>query len=156
MSEVLIGTVLSVLTGVGLWAVLPRGVVLTRSVRGRNFAGDPLPDTWELRNDSALPVHIVSVTTRGIQTFDPESGKIHDIEVPPEPGEDLGVSLHFDDEQLEIARSDRGRTWRGLIVPPGDALQVTVMNNRTLRIRYRRAGALGVLERREVSIHGGA
>jgi hypothetical protein len=156
MSEVLISAAVSVTTGIGLWALLPRGVVLTRRVRTRDWAGNPLSDTWELRNDSALPVHIMSVTTQGIHTFDPESGKIHTVELQAEPAKDFGVSLHFDDEQLEIARSDRARDWGGLTVPPGDTLHATVRNNRSLRINYRRAGILGVLERREVRIHGGA
>lgn len=156
VDDVLIGAAVSVLTGVGLWALLPRGVVLTRRVRTRDVAGFPIHDAWELQNDSPLPVRIISVTTEGIHTFDPDTERIREVEVPTEPSEDFGVSLRFDDQTLEIARTERGLPWRSLVVPPGDRLQAIVTNNRTVRVRYRRAGMLGVLERRQVELHGGA
>jgi hypothetical protein len=67
MADVLIGAVVSVLTGVGLWAVLPRGVVLTRSPSQQE------PGTWELHNDSALPVRLTSVTVEGTLTYNEEA-----------------------------------------------------------------------------------
>lgn len=155
MSELLVGSLVSVLTSVALWALLPRGIVLTRSVRSQDFRGQPMTDTWELRNDSALPIRIVSVTVCGPHTYDHSRNKIAEIDLPIFEGRGKeGASLVFDDETLEIRRTDTARSWRGIEIPPGDTLEAVVENNRTLRIRYRRAGRFGIMERREISIHG--
>lgn len=155
MGEVVIAAVVSVATGLGLWAVLPRGVVLTRSVRAQNFSGDALYDTWDLKNDSALPVRVTSVAVMGPHTYDDSQGKLNWVELPPDADGEEGVALHFDDSVTEMKRLDQKRHWSGTQIPPGDTLGARVLNNRDLRIRYRRAGVFGVLERREVRIHGG-
>lgn len=150
-----VGAVMSVLTGVGLWAVLPRGVVLTRAVRAQGHDGRPRFDTWEIRNNSPLPVTITSVRYRGANTYDDKSGRIPEVDLPVFEGEgDLGISLTFDDEVAEIRRFDMRQSWRGMTVPPGDTLEARVLNNRDLVIGYRRSGLFGVFERRRVEIHG--
>jgi hypothetical protein len=150
--EVVIGAALSVLTGFGLWAVLPRGVVLTRSDRG--YEG--IQNVWELRNNSALPVQITSVTVMGAITYNEETGKIDEIELPPEylPGDKyFGIfSLAFLDPVTEIVRADQLRPWRGQVVLPGDALRALVVPNARMLIKYRRAGPFGIFERREIAI----
>jgi hypothetical protein len=153
MGELALGAIMSILTGLALWLVLPRGVVLTRSVRAEDFRGRPMYDTWELRNASALPVRITSVTVLGPHTYDSRRDKIIAVEFNNSEDEH-GVQLRFDDATLDTVRTDRGLPWRGLEVPPGDTLEAKVLNNRALRIRYRRAGWSGVFERREVSVHG--
>jgi hypothetical protein len=77
--EVVIGAALSALAALGLWAVLPRGVVLTRSGRGH----EGIQNVWELRNNSALPVRITSVKVMGAITYNEETDKIDEIELPP-------------------------------------------------------------------------
>lgn len=155
MTEVLVGAVFSVITGVGLWAVLPRGVVLTRTVRTQDALGQLMRDTWEIRNDSALPVRITSAIVVGAQTFDPETERINEIELPVFEGEGtLGVTLTFDDEVLEIRRTGTEQLWNQQVIPPGDTLQAVVGINTSLRIEYRRAGRFGHFERRELEIHG--
>jgi hypothetical protein len=152
MADVLIGAVVSVLTGVGLWAVLPRGVVLTRSISQRE------PGTWELRNDSALPVRLTSVTVESVHTYNEETGKIDVLDLPPEylPGDRfLGATLAFDDPATENLRTAHTPPWRGQVVRPGDTLRAVVHPNARIRIKYRRAGWLGVFERRETRIDGG-
>jgi hypothetical protein len=153
VGDVLIGAVVSVVTALGLWAVLPRGVVLTREARAQDLRGEQLLDTWTLRNSSSLPIRITSVTVASPETYDANQDKILEVELPVLDG-DGGVLLAFDDHVLETRRVEQNQPWRRLEVPPGDTLQATVMTNRTLRIKYRRAGFFGILERREVSIHG--
>lgn len=142
------------LTGFVLWTVLPRGVVLTRAYRARDLADEPLYDTWELKNDSAIPVQLVSVAMQSPETMD-KQGVIHWRELPTLLEDVHGIDVRMDDEQLGYKSQD-GDKWRGFIVPPGDTMQVQVTNLKTLRIRYRRAGWLGIFERREIRIHGGA
>jgi hypothetical protein len=105
-----------------------------------------------------LPVTVVSVTVRGVNTYDDASRTIRSVELPVDEGfEDhggLGVALTFDDEVLEIRRVDNQLGWRGLEIPPGDTLQAHVPNNRDLTIKYRRSGPLGIFERRSITIHG--
>jgi hypothetical protein len=152
----LVDTALAVLTGVGLWALLPRSVVLTRAIRAQKLGGEPLNDTWELKNDSPLPIRITSVAVMDPSSYDDSSGKMLWAELKPDAeAQEGGISLHFYDSVTEIRRLDCGRPWKGTIVPPGDTLTATVLNNRDLRIRYRRAGTFGVFERREVKVHGG-
>ena len=45
--------------------------------------------------------------------------------------------------------------WRGHIVHPGETFSASVGGNTEFRIRYRRAGWSGVLERRKLVIFGG-
>ncbi len=134
------------LTGLALWALLPRGVVLTRAVRHSHPDGTRALETWEVLNDSPLPVKITRVQVIGPRVDAELSG----VDDDPE----LNVSLTYDDETLEMARTDHRHRWRGLRVLPGDTLAAAVGVNRSVCIRYRRAGWLGVLERREIEIHG--
>lgn len=142
----MIDVLASAATGLALWALLPRGVVLTRSVRHHQPSGARALDTWEVRNESPLPVKITRV-----RVIRPEgTTELSGTDNRP----DLSVSLSYDDEVQDISRTDRRRPWRGLPVLPGDTLTAVVSVNSTLCIRYRRAGWLGVLERREVQING--
>lgn len=133
----------SIATGVLLWAFLPRGVVLTRAVKTENRTGEPLDDTWELKNDSPLSLTLTSVRLA-------MPGYERDL---PWDGEH-GVRLCFDDETAEIAREDFQRPWNEVVVEPGDTLEAAMQSNTSLLIEYRRAGWLGVFERRRVVIHG--
>lgn len=143
--DFVLGVVASALTGVGLWAVLPRGAALTRTSIG--------PDTWVIRNDSPVPVQINSVTWQGVDTL--EGDKVAWREVPVEAEHDAAIRLTPREEQLFYNLTLTHRRWQGFVVPPGDDLTATVMNNRDLRIKYRRAGWTGILERREIRVHGG-
>lgn len=152
----------SLFVSVGLWTLLPRGVVLTRRVKTgtspHHWLGNPSPP-WEIANSSALPVRIISARVTGLQVF--EETQAADT---PMPWRDLpvdggyGVTLWFDDEALEIARSDvdGGTPWNKIVIPPGDTLTAFVTLNTSLEIRYRRTGWLGVLERRALHVSGGA
>lgn len=155
--EVGLGVLGAALVGVALWAFLPRGVILNRSVRAQDWNGNPLYDTWEVKNDSPLPVFVRSVRVSGFQTFNEETGEIDKVDLPPDGL--MGVTLHFDDHALEVARTDQPRpdqqgSWAGLVIPPGETLQAHVEVNTMLYIDYRRAGWSGVLERRSLTIHG--
>jgi hypothetical protein len=155
MGELALGVIMSILVSLALWMVLPRRVVLTRSVRAEDFRGRPMYDTWALRNASALPVRTTSVTVLGPHTYDSRRDKLIELELNNSKDGD-GVQLRFDDVTLDTARTDPGLAWRGLKVPPGGSLEAKISDNRTLRIRYRRAGLSGVFERREISVHGHA
>jgi hypothetical protein len=148
--ERMVDVVVSVLTGFALWALLPRGVVLTRSVRAADLLGNPKYDTWEILNNSALPIQVVHV-----RFTDPTADGIRMRDLPTFEGSGaLGVSLTFDDATLEIRRSTSDRPWRGQVVPPGETLEAHLVNNRTMIIQYRREGWTGIFERRTLEIHG--
>ena len=158
--DVLLGGLISLAIGLGLWAFLPRGVVLTRELCVRTPAGEPQYQTWQIRNASPLPVRIARVTYSGVNAYNPISEKIEERDlpgwVPHEEEASLGIRLHFDDEVLEMTRDDGHKdTWRGHVVPPGDTLTAFVNLNRTLSIRYRRGGLLGFAERRTLRSNGG-
>jgi hypothetical protein len=150
------GTLVSIAVGVALWAVLPRGVVLTRSFPATTADGQILLDTWKVTNASPLPIRITSVAVRGLGTVNRETEEIQWVELDPDDAKSRGATLHLDDEVSEIRRLDRTTSWNRVIIPPGDTMKAHVMNNTDLRIRYRRAGWLGVFERRTVTISGGA
>lgn len=153
MSSLFVDVVLALGTGAFLWAVLPRGVVLTRSARTEDWRGERLFDTWALRNESALPIRLISVAVRAPQTLDAK-GRLEFVDLTDGNREDPAAELTFDDAHLDTTRSEQGGAWKGIEVPPGDILQAKVNLNPDLRIRYRRAGLTGVFERREVVIHG--
>lgn len=140
-----LSVIASVMTGVMLWAVLPRGAALTRT-----FVS---PDRWVIRNDSPIPVRITSVTWQGVDTV--EGDKLVWRDVPVEVEHDAAIGLTPSEEQLFYDLTLTHRKWSGFVLPPGDDMAATVMSNRTMRIRYRRAGFFGTLERREIRIHGG-
>jgi hypothetical protein len=141
-----VDVLLSIVTGLVLWILLRRGVVLTRATKHTDWQGRPRFDTWEIKNDSALPVRLTSVWVKSPG---------YEGELSWEGGGGDGISLSFDDEVLKIAREDRERPWREVIVPPGDTLTAVVGGNRSLFIVYRRAGWTGLLERRMIVVHGG-
>ena len=155
MDGVLVSSLVSVLTGLALWAVLPRGVVLTRTPLTSDHKGDPLFNRWTVRNESALPIRLTKVSHSGVHTYEDATGRIQEQDLPPFIETDIGISLNFDDEVLVLTRDDGSRSWSEQVIPPGDTLTAYVDLNRTLRIRYRRAGLLGVFERREITIDGG-
>lgn len=155
MGEILVGAVVSILTGFALWVVLPRGVVLTRRPLAKHpLSDEPVFDTWHIQNDSALPVLVLAVAYQGADTM--SGDKMRWKELTREIDERRGISLHVDDEVAEIIRLDRGGSWSRVVIHPGDTLTATVPNLTDLRIKYRRAGVFGFAERREVWIRGGA
>lgn len=76
--------------------------------------------------------------------------------IGPDDEKSRGATLHLDDEVSEILRLDRQGPWNSVVVPPGETLKAKVTNNIDLRIKYRHAGWLGLLERRALTISGGA
>ncbi len=153
LQDFFVGATASALTGFVLWAVLPRGVALTRSLRVTDWDGSPLHDTWTIKNDSPIPVLITSVAWQGVMTMDGDT--LRWCELPAENSEIHGVGLVPEEEQIYYRVTDALGRWRGLVLPPGDTLRATVMNNHDMRIKYRRAGATGVFERREIRVNGG-
>lgn len=146
-SSTAINAVVSIGVGVLLWMLLPRGVVLTRTLSG--------PDLWQVKNDSPLPVRIMSVRVVSPEEWNETTSRF-DEPVLPVDGGIHGVSLSIDDEVADTARTDNQRPWSEVSITPGDTLTARVPTNTTLIIDYRRAGWLGILERRHLGIHGGA
>ena len=137
MAVVLEAFLISLFAGLVLWALVPRGVVLTRSMQNPDPTGpDTKPDTWWLTNASAVPALITSMTLEGIgHTSDPNE------------------HVRFIDHALEAKRENH-QTWEGVIVPPGEIIEAHVRTNHDLSISYRRDGLTGVLERRTVKVTG--
>lgn len=145
--SVYVSALVTVIAGLALWALLPRGVVLTRARKANER------DSWTIRNDSPLPIQLTSVRIAAPETVDLES---HTVGEPDLPWDGiLGVRLSLDDFTAEIARQDWQRAWGEVSVEPGDTLTAHVPTNTTLYLDYRRAGWSGVLERRSLVIHGG-
>lgn len=149
--EFVIDVVVALATGALLWALLPRGVVLTR--RPIDFPNG-VDEMYLLRrgdvrvtNDSAMPVQILSVMFRSAQHPDRRSLDLVGAE-------DFGPWLDLEDEIDSITKSEQGLRWDQVVVPPGDSLIARVPGNSDLRITYRRAGFWGFAERRVISIHG--
>lgn len=136
----------SALPALLLWAFLPRGVVLTRSRRKVDWKDNPVDDTWEVKNNSAMPVTILSVTT--------SNPGVDDVEVDAESDDDsAGVSLMLDDWD-QVRDEWHAGGWRGVTLLPGETLTARVTTNTVLRIKYRRSGMTGALERRQLIIIG--
>lgn len=154
--ELIANTLVSIAVGAALWAVLPRGVVLTRSFPASTADGQILLDTWRVQNDSPLPIRITSVAVRGLGTVNRKTEEFKWVELAPDDEKSRGATLHLDDEVSEIRRLDRPIAWNRVILPPGDTMKAYVMNNTDLCIRYRRAGWLGAFERRTLTLSGGA
>lgn len=142
--------VVAIVTGAALWAFLPRGVVLTRELFVDEDRGPTVEGCWRLRNDSAIPVRVISATVESIDTFNETTGRIETVELSSHEG----VTMSFDDPTAETVRQDSNASWSDQVIPPGDMLTVTILNLTTLTIRYRRAGWTGVFERRQLQIHG--
>ena len=92
----------------------------------------------------------------GLGTVNRQTEEIEWVELEPDGEKSRGATLHLTDEVSEIRRLDRRTAWNRVVVPPGDTMKAQVMNNTELRISYRRAGWLGVFERRTLTISGGA
>lgn len=144
--------VVSLLVGVALWLLLPRGVVLTRAIRLHDRAGGPLYDTWEVKNDSPVSVKILSVRVLTPSCWDDRTQSFKWVELPYEGMTEANLAL--DDGVEEIGRQDWQRPWSRVMVSAGDTMTAHVLNNTTMEIRYRRAGPWGVLERRRLAISG--
>lgn len=153
LQDFLVGALASAITGVGLWTVLPRGAALTRTLRTTDWDGQPLLDTWAIKNDSPISIEITSVAWQGIETL--KGDELVWRELPVDTSKAHGVELTPDEEQLYYKLTESLGRWSGLVLPPGDTLRATVMNNHGLRIKYRRAGWTGIFERREIKVHGG-
>ena len=144
--DILINAVVSVVVGIGLWLLLPRGVVLV--YEDRHYG------EWTIRNDSPLPVQLCEVTVRGVNVIDEATGQLTSVSLLP--GEnDYGAYMALDDEVAEIGRDEQQRPWREIVLVPGETITASVNLNTSLSIKYRRAGWSGVLERRMLTIHGG-
>ena len=147
-----VGVLVSIGVGIFLWAFLPRGVVLTRAVRTKDATGKHLYDTWEIRNDSSLPIRVRSVR---VVTPDTWNDTTESFDEPEMPWDGLfGVRLSLDDSTAEIARRDWQRPWSEVVVESGDTLTAHVPNNTSVYVDYRRAGWSGLLERRHLVVHG--
>jgi hypothetical protein len=81
LQDFIVGALASALTGVGLWAVLPRGAALTRAIRTTDWDGQPLPDTWTIKNDSPISIELTSVTWRGADTLAGDRGLWRELPV---------------------------------------------------------------------------
>lgn len=141
--ELVAGGGVSILCSLLLWLFLPRGVVLTSEEQGYD------PDCnqcaqWSVKNESALPVRILSASVNGVETYNEATGKFGDVDVSGEEGR-LMLGDGFGDPPET----------RGYVVFPGQTFAVHVDLNQELTIRYRRAGWSGLLERRKLSIFGG-
>jgi hypothetical protein len=128
-------------------------------------------DTWEIKNDSAVPILLTSVEDAGPGSWvDPTEQtrwrKFGDWlrRRPPGytrrqlaadvEGKRHGVSLRFDDDVSETRRTDSEQPWKGQEVMPGETLTARVTGINHLLIRYRRLGPFGILERRRLDIFG--
>lgn len=103
-----------------------------------DHAGNLLDDTWQVANSTDDIVVLVTVKVVGAHTYDADAGRL--LSLPLEPVDDglfSGVTLRFDDENLQTDISKQ-QSWSGVEVPPGSTLHATVLNNRELRLTYRR------------------
>ena len=149
-SSFALGAAASGVAGLILWVVLPRGVVLKQSPMTRDADGNALYDTWQVVNDSHIAARIRSVKALGVDQDDPLAG----VELPWGGLPDAGVQLSLDDFTSEVARLDGQRVWEEVVIAPGATATAHVGTNTSLVIDYRRAGWMGVLERRTLTIHG--
>lgn len=143
-----LGILGSLVVGILLWFLLPRGVVLTKRWATEYGTGAPVPEAFTITNDSALPIEIIGVDGPGFttgQTWEPY----------PNPTDANGYStirLSFDDMSVDLERERREPGWKGVRIPPGETMTAVVPGIMALRIRYRRAGWSGALERRSLTI----
>ncbi|MFT6292147.1 MAG: hypothetical protein ACJAR2_002761 [Ilumatobacter sp.] len=78
--------------------------------------------------------------------------RVQPFKLPIEGG--FGVMLTFDDHGLDTLRYEWDAPWPKQVVPPGETLTLHLLNNTMLDLRYRRAGVLGVCERRSLRTFG--
>jgi hypothetical protein len=77
------------------------------------------------------------------------------VSCPFSTSEVQGVDLTPEEQQqLYYKLTESLGRWRRLVLPPGDTLRATVLNNHDLRIKHRRSGWTGIFERREIKVHG--
>lgn len=149
--EFIAGGGISIVCSLLLWLFLPRGVVLTSAdlPYSENGYDPPYDDMdakgriWRVKNESPLPVAILKATIRGFETYDDATGEFKEIDVTDTYDEYLILDSYGDPD------------WRGHIITPGDSILATIGINSHLKIKYRRAGWSGVLERRQIVIFGG-
>ncbi|MGG5259082.1 hypothetical protein [Phycicoccus avicenniae] len=156
IEDFLVGVAASTVVGIVLWLLLPRGVVLTRLKRASDWCGQPISDTWVLRNDSAVAGRLLRVQVTNSSMYDDTRGRFVPQILQDDVAASTGVRMFLDDQIGELTREETfaGR-WTGVVVEPGDTIQVTVPNNTDVRVDYRRDGWTGVLERRHVRVRGG-
>jgi len=164
-ADVAVEVVLALVTGIALWLLLPRGVVLTKQHPITDpFTGQILPDTWRITNASSLPIRIMSITESGLHTFGHELptrrrdrlwGWLHRRPKQRHPPVGFGASIAFDDSVQETRRTDcEHPVWTNEVVPPGETLTAEVRVNAAMHIAYRRDGWSGVFERRKLTVFG--
>ena len=151
-ASILISVFSSLGVGLVLWVVLPRGIVLSKSVLTADELGKPLYDSWQVRNESALKIRLVSVRYLGVQSGTDKTGVIKEVDLADEL--DGGVELCQDDTSADTSRIENKVSWSKVEVFPGETLTARVINNTTLVIKYRRAGVSGIFEQRELRVHG--
>lgn len=143
-----LGTAGSLLVGVVLWLLLPRGVVLTKRWAVEYGTGTPIPVTFTITNDSAVEVQIISVDGPGFTsgtTWEPYPN-------PLDLDDASTMLLTLDDFGLDIQREEKSPSWKGVRIPPGETMSARVDGIMAMRVRYRRSGPFGVLERRSLEI----
>lgn len=149
--DILINVIISLATGVLLWFALPRGAVLTKRLLDGPQDWDELstirPGDLRITNDSAVPIRLVSVTSR--TALEPEW-----VSLDSETSKN-GQHLWIEDEVDNITMSEQNTPWSKVTILPGDALRARVQNFSDLLIRYRRAGLWGHLEHRSLHVRGG-
>jgi hypothetical protein len=66
----------------------------------------------------------------------------------------LGVDLRFDEPKVQVYREKGKQPWRGEVLAPGDTLTAFIddSSHGAIRIRYQRAGPLGWVERRSLTV----
>ena len=149
--ELIAGGGISILCSLLLWLFLPRGVVLTSTELPYSETGYEPPydelevrgTIWRVKNESPLPVVILKATISGMATYDETAESFGEIDV-----------TDTYDKYL-ILDSDGDPSWRGHITQPGDTFLASIDLNSNLKIKYRRDGWSGVLERRQLVIFGG-
>ena len=146
-----IGLLASTIVGVALWLFLPRGVVITRSKPAHDVHGDPIPDSWVLRNDSPLPVQILDVRYLGISTIVNAVPIWKPLTPPDLTSEPFLVGLDSDTGGGAMSNDS---SWSTVQLASGDGLILQMPLHHTLEMRYRRAGWSGGFERRAVTIQG--
>lgn len=146
-----IGLLASTIVGIALWLFLPRGVVITRSKPARDGYGEPIPDSWVLRNESPLAVQMLGVSYSGISTFVNEQLTWKTLTPSELTGEPFVVQL---DSDVGGGAMSNDTSWSTVQLAPGDALVLQIPLHHQLEMRYRRAGWTGVFERRIVMIQG--
>ena len=159
--DLIVGGGISICASLLLWFFLPRGAALTcrelKINKSNEHPWQTSPDHHRLqqvavvdqnislrriKNETAIPVRILKVSIRGLETWNDITGTFEDIDVTSE------VLLIYTE-----GFGDAPDAYLA-IVNPGETFSVLVAYNETMTIQYRRAGWSGLLERRRLSIIG--